>query len=40
MLPVERVSIIRCAPDRFADMRQMIVEAENVLRPDIELMRG
>ena len=40
MPPIVRVSIIRCAPDRFADIRQMMIEAEKVLRPDIESMRG
>ena len=40
MLPVVRVSIIRCAPDRFADIRQMMIEADKVLRPGIESMRG
>lgn len=40
MSPVVRVSIIRCAPDRFADLRQMMVEADRQLRPGIEAMRG
>jgi hypothetical protein len=40
MPPVVRVSIIRCAPDRFADLRQMMIEADEVLRPGIEPMRG
>jgi hypothetical protein len=38
--PVVRVSIIRCAPDRFADIRLMMIEAEKALRPGIEGMRG
>src|SRR5215469_13205108 len=40
MEPVVRVSIIRCAPDRFADIRQMMIEADKVLRSGIESMRG
>ena len=40
MQPVVRVSIIRCAPDRFAGLRQMMTEAEEVLRPGIQSMPG
>ena len=40
MQPVVRVSIIRCAPDRFADIRQMMIDVEKALRPGIESMRG
>ena len=40
MQPIVRVSILRCPPDGFAEMRQMMVEAEKVLRPGIESMRG
>jgi hypothetical protein len=40
MQPVVRVSIIRCAPDKFAELQQMMVEAEQVLRPGIEAMDG
>ena len=40
MQPIVRVSIIRCAPDKFAGLQQMMVEAEKVLRPGIEAMRG
>jgi hypothetical protein len=40
MPPIVRVSIIRCSPDRFAEIRRMMIEAEKVLRPDIEAMRG
>ena len=40
MQPIVRVSILRCTPDRFAEMRQMMIEAEKVLRPGIESMRG
>src|SRR5215472_17863308 len=38
--PIVRVSILRCTPDRFAEMRQMMIDAEKVLRPGIESMRG
>jgi hypothetical protein len=40
MQPVVRVSIIRCAPDRFAELRQMMIDAEKALRPGIESMSG
>ena len=40
MEPIVRVSILRCAPDKFAEMRQMMTDAEKVLRPGIESMRG
>jgi hypothetical protein len=40
MEPIVRVSILRCAPDSFAELRQMMVNAEKVLRPGIESMRG
>jgi hypothetical protein len=40
MQPIVRVSILRCAPDKFAEMRQMMADAEKVLRPGIESMRG
>lgn len=40
MKPVVRVSILRCAPERFADVRQMAVEADRVLRPGVEAMPG
>ena len=40
MQPIVRVSILRCTPDRFAEMRQMMIDAEKVLRPGIESMRG
>jgi hypothetical protein len=38
--PVVRVSIIRCAPVKFAEIRQMMVESDAVLRPGIEAMPG
>jgi hypothetical protein len=40
MQPVVRVSILRCPPERFAEMRQMMIDAEALLRPGIEAMRG
>lgn len=40
MPPIVRVSIIRCAPDRYAELRQMMIDADAVLRPGIEAMRG
>ena len=40
MQPVVRVSILRCPPDKFAEMRQMMNDLEAVLRPGIEAMRG
>lgn len=40
MEPIVRVSIVRCPPDKFADMRQMMTDAEELLRPGIESMRG
>lgn len=40
MKPVVRVSILRCAPERFAELRQMAVDADRVLRPGIEAMTG
>ena len=40
MNSVVRVSILRCAPDRFSEMRQMMLDAEEVLRPGIESMHG
>jgi heme-degrading monooxygenase HmoA len=40
MQQVVRVSIIRCAPDKFAGLRQMMIDVEKALRPGIESMRG
>jgi hypothetical protein len=40
MGPIVRVSVLRCAPDKFAEIRQMMTDAEEVLRPGIESMRG
>ena len=38
--PVVRVSILRCAPEKFAELRQMMIEADSVIRPGIEAMPG
>jgi phage-related protein len=40
MQPVVRVSIFRCAPEKFAEFQQMMIEADSVLRPGIEAMPG
>jgi hypothetical protein len=40
MQPVVRVSILRCAPEHFAELRRMMIEADAVLRPGIEAMPG
>jgi hypothetical protein len=40
MQPVVRVSILRCAPEKFTEFQQMMVEADSVLRPGIEAMPG
>jgi hypothetical protein len=40
MQPVVRVSILRCPPEHFAELRQMAVDADPVLRPGIEAMAG
>ena len=40
MMPVVRVSILRCPPERFAELRQMMMDADPVLRPGIEAMAG
>jgi hypothetical protein len=38
--PVVRVSIMRCAPEKFAEFKQMMIDADSVLRPGIEAMPG
>ena len=38
--PVVRVSILRCAPEKFAELQQMMRDADSVLRPGIEAMPG
>lgn len=40
MPSVVRVSVIRCAPDKFAELRQLMIDVEQALRPGIESMRG
>jgi hypothetical protein len=40
MQPVVRVSILRCEPERFAEIRQMMVDADPVLSPGIKAMPG
>jgi hypothetical protein len=40
MKPVVRVSILRCPPERFAELRQMMADADPVLRPGIAAMAG
>jgi hypothetical protein len=40
MKPVVRVSILRCPRERFAELEQMMIDAEPVLRPGIEAMPG
>jgi hypothetical protein len=39
MKPVVRVSILRCPPERFTELRQMAVDADLVLRSGMELNR-
>lgn len=38
--PVVRVSILRCEAEQFARLRELMVEAETLLRPGIEAMPG
>jgi hypothetical protein len=38
--PVVRVSIIRCAPEKFAELRQLMIDCDSILRPGIEAMPG
>lgn len=40
MQPVIRVSIMRCAPKKFTEFQQMMIETDSVLRPGIEAMPG
>lgn len=40
MKPIVRVSILRCPAERFAELRQMAMEADSALRPGIEAMPG
>ena len=38
--PVVRVSIIRCAPEKFAELERMMAESDAILRPGVEAMPG
>ena len=38
--PVVRVSVVRCDAPKFARLREMMIDAEPVLRPGIEAMPG
>lgn len=40
MQPVVRVSILRCRPDHFTELRRLAVEADPILRSGIEAMSG
>lgn len=40
MSPVVRVSILRCPPECFSELRRMAVEADLLLRPGIQTMAG
>ncbi len=40
MSPVVRASIFRCAPAQFPELRQMMLEADALLRPGIEALPG
>jgi hypothetical protein len=37
---IVRVSILRCEPSRFADLKRMMSEAESILAPGIRALRG
>jgi len=39
-MPIIRVSVIRCQPQDFAALKQMMAEAKAVLEPGISRMRG
>jgi len=38
--PTVRVSVIRCQPQHFAELKKMMAEAISVLEPGIRQMRG
>ncbi len=38
--PIIRVSILRCPPEKFQEFKQRMMEADAILRPGIEAMRG
>ncbi len=40
MQAVVRVSILRCVPEKFTEFQQMMIEADSLLRPGIEVMPG
>ena len=40
MKPIVRVSILRCDPNSFLEMREMMIAADPILRPGIEAMLG
>jgi hypothetical protein len=40
MATVVRVSIIRCAPEHFDELKRMMAEAEATLAPGIRQLRG
>ena len=40
MSPIVRVSIFRCATEQFSEFRQLMQEADAVLRPGIEALSG
>lgn len=40
VLPVVRVSILRCQPDQFTMFRTMMAESEAILVPGIQAMNG
>lgn len=39
-MPTIRVSVIRCHPQQFAELKKMMAEAVTVLEPGIRRMRG
>ena len=38
--PVVRVSILRCAPENFAELERLMAESDAILRPGVEAMPG
>ena len=39
-MPIIRVSVIRCQPQQFAELKKMMAEAITALEPGIRRMRG
>ena len=39
-MPVIRVSILRCKPEQFAELKEMMERSEEVLAPGIRQMNG